>query len=534
MILKDFGLDAFGPFPIDGFVDGYVLDRPMSARGALEQLMRLFGVDAVASGGRLTWRGRGGRAVVPLAADDLVIGDKDASLKLVRAQETELPQQVEVGYTEGDLDYRRAVVASRRLSGNSRREARADSAVITRRAEAQRLADAWLQDLWAGRESAEFELSPRRIDIEPGDVISLATDAGAKLHRVTRIADGPTRKVSARAVEPAVFETPGAAIPRPVRRPPPVPGKPLAIVLDLPASPTDPTPLQYLAVAADPWPGAVTVWRSGNGASFAPHLVIDIPAVIGRTLNVLEPGPLWRWDPRAVLDVEISSGALSAVDDEAALDGGNLFAVQGEGGRWEIFSAARAEMIAERTYRLSRLLRGLAGSEPEAARTVPAGAPIVRLDEGVVPLTGDLQDLGRTWRYRVGPAGRDHADPAALEFSATAGPDALRPFSPVGLNARREEGGIRVRWIRRARREGDAWEPVEVPLGEDGERYAVDILRDGIVLRTLVCIEPSILYPAAQELADFGAPQAVLALRVAQVSAVVGRGFERAVTVPVL
>ena len=251
-------------------------------------------------------------------------------------------------------------------------------------------------------------------------------------------------------------------------------------------------------------------------------------------MNVLEPGPLWRWDPRAVLDVEISSGALSAADDEAALDGGNLFAVQGEGGRWDIFSAARAEMIAERTYRLSRLLRGLAGSEPEAARTVPAGAPIVRLDEGVVPLTGDLQDLGRTWRYRVGPAGRDHADPAVLQFSATAGPDALKPFSPVGLNARREEGGIRVRWIRRTRREGDAWEPVEVPLGEDGERYAVDILRDGIVLRTLASIEPSILYPAAQELADFGAPQAVLALRVAQVSAVVGRGFERAVTVPVL
>jgi hypothetical protein len=532
-ILKDFALDAAGPFPVDGFVDGYVIDRPMSARGALEQLMRLFGVDAVASGGRIAWRGRGGRAVIALTTDDLVLEKDEPSLKLVRAQETELPQQVEIGYTEGDVDYRRAAVASRRLSGTSRREARADSAVVTRRAEAQRLADAWLQDLWAGRESAEFALSARRIDIEPGDVVSLPTDAGHKLHRVTRIADGPTRKVTARAVEPAIFETPGSSIPRPVRKPPPIPGKPQAVILDLPASLTDPTPLQYVAVAANPWPGAVTVWRSGSGAGFTPHRIIDIPAVIGRTRSVLEPGPLWRWDARASLDVEISSGAINSIDDEAALAGGNLFAVRGPDGRWEIFSAARAEMTGERSYRLSRLLRGLAGSEPEAARAVPAGALIVRLDEGVVPLAGDLRDLGRTWRYRIGPSGRDHADPAMAQLSATVGREALKPFSPVRVSALREEGGIRLRWIRRTRGDGDGWDPVDVPLGEDGERYALDILRNGIVRRMLTSTEPTIFYPAADELADFGAPQAILDLRIAQVSAAAGRGFERAVSIPV-
>ena len=84
--------------------------------------------------------------------------------------------------------------------------------------------------------------------------------------------------------------------------------------------------------------------------------------MIGRTTTALAPGPLWRWDPRAVLDVEFSSGALSSIDDEAALAGGNLFALQGADGRWEILSAARAELIGERSYRLSRFLRGLAGS----------------------------------------------------------------------------------------------------------------------------------------------------------------------------
>jgi len=533
-ILKDFGLSDPGTLPVDGFMDGYVVDRPMSLRGALEPLMTLFGVDAVASGGRIAWKGRGGRAVIALTKDDLVMNEEEPSLKLTRAQETELPLQVEIGYTESELDYRRAAVASRRLSGSSRREARTDCAIVTRRAEAQRLADAWLQDLWAGREGAEFALSPRRVDIEPGDLIALPTDAGAKLHRVVRITDGATRKVSTRAVEPAIFERPGSSIEKPPRRPPPVPGKPQVVVLDLPATLGDPAPLQYMAVAADPWPGAVTVWRSGNGASFTPHRIIALPAIIGRTTTAFSAGPLWRWDPRAVLDVEISSGAISSLDDEAALAGGNLFALQGADGRWEILSAARAEMTGERRYRLSRFLRGLAGTEPEAGRIVPAGALIVRLDEAVVPLTTELSDLGQTWLYRVGPSGRDHADPAVAEITATVGREALKPLSPVHVALKRDAEGVHITWIRRTRRGGDGWEAVEVPLSEDAERYETDILRDGSVVRTLVSTQASVLYPAEQEAVDFGAPQSVLDLRIVQVSAVAGRGFERSVAPPVL
>ena len=159
---------------------------------------------------------------------------------------------------------------------------------------------------------------------------------------------------------------------------------------------------------------------------------------------------------------------------------------------------------------------------------------MVRLDEAVLPLTEHLADLGvARWRYRIGPAERDHADPSYVEIVATAGGDALRPFAPVHVKARREAGGVRIRWIRRARRGGDAWESVEVPLGEDDERYEVDILAGAAVLRTLAANAPQALYETAQELADFGAPQTALSLRVAQLGKAIGRGFERAVTVPI-
>jgi hypothetical protein len=182
---------------------------------------------------------------------------------------------------------------------------------------------------------------------------------------------------------------------------------------------------------------------------------------------------------------------------------------------------------------LSRLLRGLAGTEAEARRPVAAGALIVRLDEALVPLTSDPSDLGRTAIYRVGPAGRDHADPSVASLTATPVAEGLKPLSPVHVRARREEGGIRLTWVRRTRRDGDAWEPVDVPLGEAMERYEIDILSGDLILRTLSSTAPEVLYAHAQEIEDFGSVQMFLRLRVVQLSAVVGRGFAREIVVPV-
>jgi hypothetical protein len=128
---------------------------------------------------------------------------------------------------------------------------------------------------------------------------------------------------------------------------------------------------------------------------------------------------------------------------------------------------------------------------------------------------------------------RDYADPSYVEVAATAGAEALKPLAPVHVRASRGPEGVTIAWVRRTRFNGDAWEPIDVPLGEEAERYEIDVLQDGAVHRTLASTVPMALYPATQELADFDAPQTVLALRVAQVSPIVGRGFEAAVTVPV-
>jgi hypothetical protein len=136
--------------------------------------------------------------------------------------------------------------------------------------------------------------------------------------------------------------------------------------------------------------------------------------------------------------------------------------------------------------------------------------------------------------YRIGAADRDHADPHAIELTATIGATALIPLAPVHLRGKRQPGGIEISWIRRTRRGGDNWELAEVPLAEEREAYRVEILGGSAVLRRFEVTAPAALYLDAHELADFGAPQSSLSVRVAQLSAAVGAGHPAQATLSLI
>ena len=217
-------------------------------------------------------------------------------------------------------------------------------------------------------------------------------------------------------------------------------------------------------------------------------------------------------------------GRLSSISDGALFAGANAAVVRRADGAWELMQFANATLVADRTYLLSRLLRGQAGSEWAMGAPLQAGSPFVLLDQHVMPIARGLDALERTLQLRVIVAGRDHGDPTALSLTATPQATALTPLAPVHLKATRGSGGVTLSWIRRTRFDGDSWVG-EVPLGEDVEQYAIDILSGSNVIRTLTAATPSALYVATDEIADFGAPQTTLHMRVAQISATIGRGI---------
>ncbi len=470
-----------------------------------------------------------------ITEDDLVLPRSAAPFRLLRAQETELPREVSLGFTDSESDYRRAAVTSRRLVGAAARTSHADLAVVTNDAAAGRRAEIWLQDLWAGRESAEFALPPSRLALAPGDVVGLTAGGRRRLIEIREIVDTESRRVKARSIDPEVFDLPLSA---PRRRVPvsPAPIGPVhALLLDLPTIATeDPPVLARIAVFADPWPGPVAIWRSADGISYDRVALALAPAIVGETLDPLAIGPTSRFDGVNRMRVRLYGGALASVSDSLLLGGANAAAVQRADGAWEVLQFANAELVGYRTYELSRVLRGQAGSEWAMGDPLPVGAAFVLLDEHVIAVARGLDALERPVQLRIVAAGRDHGDPAAVAMEATPQPTALRPLSPVHLSAARTDDGVRIFWVRRTRRDGDSWAAGDVPLGEEREAYAVDILSGSTVKRTLNAAEPTVLYPTADEIADFGTPQSSLTVSIIQLSTTVGRGFSADATLSFL
>jgi hypothetical protein len=393
-------------------------------------------------------------------------------------------------------------------------------------------ADVWLQDLWAGRETAEFALPPSARALTPGDVVTLEANDRERTLELREIVDTEQRRISARAIDVDVFTTPSGM----PRRPPPVMPSPLGPVqvalLELPMLPDDDPPvLAHLAVFADPWPGPVAIWRSlDDGASYQQFAIVMAPAVMGETLDGLPAGPTSRWDKVSHARVTLYGGALASASDLRVLSGSNAGAVQRPDGPWEILQFANAVLTADRTYELSRLLRGELGSEAAIGAPLAAGAPFVLLDPHLTPIAQGVETIGRRMRFRVVAANRDHGDASAVEIELRPGALAFQPLAPVHLKARRETGGVRFSWRTRKRGLAGVTFAARPDLGEAAASYELEILSGPSVMRTLFAATPSTLYAASDETLDFGTAQSSFAVRLYQMSAAVGRGLPATAT----
>jgi hypothetical protein len=520
----DSGIGNVDAGALEGVIDGLVVSAPSALREVLQPLADLFAFAAHEREGAvvLAPRGRGPRMM--LAPDTLALDGEDAPLlRQERAQETETAAELAVSFLDVAADFQPSVATARRSGTRATGQLGMDTAIVAWRGEMIRRAEQRLQDLWVARDTANFALPPNAVALEAGDLVGLAADGGARLFEVTEVTEGAVRAVAARAIAPEIFAPGGgtgslAASPVAVQG---VAAFPEVLLLDLPAAGSDPPTLLRVAAAASPWPRGIALWRDAGG-SFVRDVVLTTPATAGETLDALLPGPAWRFDRAAAVTVRLGGGTLIGSGEAAMLAGANLAAIAAPDGPWEIIRFAEAELVGAGTWRISTLLRGLSGTEDAAAGPKPAGSRFVMLDQAVAPLVSGIGNVGRSLDWRAAPLGRDHADPFATAFSARVSDLALQPRRPVHPRAVRGDAGIALRWIGRSRGE-DGW-GVEPPL-DLPEAWRIDVLDGaGAVRRSIEAPAARALYAAADEIADFGAPQTALTVQIAQVSPLVGAG----------
>ena len=522
-----------------GAVEGHVIGALESPRASISTLARHFGFDAIETEGVIRFVMRGRASVVTLAHDDLVASREGEALELVRAQETELPQSLKWQVARADEDYDAALVEARRITVDTTRIASESFPMAIPPEEAERRCRRALMEAWIGRESATFRLPPSRLALDPADVIRLENDGREVEFRLVSMADSDARGIEAVRQDRTAYDLPPGD-PRPASLASPVVfGTPEVVMLDLPQISEDqPAHRPLIAAHASPWPGEIAVFRSASTDGFALLTTFGSRARIGTLAFDFFPGPTSRFDLGNALVVDLLSGTLESVTDVALFGGANALAVETEAGLWEIVQAGAAELIGPGRYRLTRLLRGQRGTEYAMGNPAPAGARVVVVDSALSALPIAEADLGLPWNWRVGPAARAVSDDsyAALGFTPTG--RGLVPFAPVHVEqpwrTARSPGDLTIRWTRRSRTlVADAWEQVEVPLAEHLESYDVQILDGAAIKRTLTSSTTSVLYTAAQQTADWGAPLApgqTLAIRIYQLSNRRGRGTPATVT----
>jgi hypothetical protein len=405
--------------------------------------------------------------------------------------------------------------------------------------EAERRTRRALMEAWVGREGAAFRLPPSRLALDPADVLALEHDGRSVPLRLVSIADAGARGIEAVRQDREAYDLPPGqarttALTRAI-----VFGPPVAVLMDLPQLTEDqPAHRPLVAAHAVPWPGEMAVYRSPSTDGFDLLTSFGGRARIGALVSDFWPGPTSRFDLGNVLIVDLLTGTLESVTDLTLFGGANALAVETAPSVWEIVQAGAAELIAPGRYRLTRLLRGQRGTEGAMGNPVPAGARIVVLDTALASLPIAEADLGLPWNWRIGPASRPVSDETYVAQAFTPKGVGLRPYSVAHVEqpwrTPRTPGDLTIRWTRRSRAlAADSWGGLEVSLGEELEAYEVEILDGASVKRVLSTATTSAVYSAAQQTADWGAllgPGDTLDIRIFQLSALVGRGAPKTVT----
>lgn len=181
----------------------------------------------------------------------------------------------------------------------------------------------------------------------------------------------------------------------------------------------------------------------------------------------LEPSSGILFEPAATAVIDLVAGDLDLADTDLAglAAGANRVLIGGE-----LVQFLRAEPAGDGRWRLTGLLRGRGGTEPEAARGHPAQTQVTVIDDNLVSL--DPQLVPPLATSRIAAIGTGDTETIIVPL---ANPGlSRRPPCVVHPRVRIEADQASLfSWTRRGRGQWRWDDSVEVPLVEEREAYLV-------------------------------------------------------------
>jgi Putative phage tail protein len=497
-----------------------------SVHGVAETLAQAMPFSCVVENGALKAR-FGAGPLRTVAANDrgASAGRKAVALSTERVAAAAIPDLVTLAYNDVARDYLVGAQRAKRDSA-SRREARVELPAALEAGAAKAIAEARLGRFWAERSRATVTLPWRALDVAPGDRVSVPGLSGlwrvarvtfeAMVVRLDLVLSVPASVVSV-AADPG-RNRPQVDLPH---------GPTTPAVLDLPQIGDVPEAAPFVAVMANGmsggWRRAALMTSIDGGATWVDAGGTAFPAVMGQTLTVLGAGDVDLIDRINRVEVQLVHPGLTLVDanEDALLAGANL-AMIGD----ELLQFGRAEPLGSGRWRLSELLRGRRGTE-WAVGALAIGARLVLIEAlalARLPASASVDGV-QVMAVGVGDSVGVVAPGPPLVGAA------VRPLVPTGLRWDRSGSDIVVLWTRRSR-EGWRWrDSMEVPLGEEVERYRISKSAAGRPDLTVESIVSEWAYNATERAADFAAGATNAVISIAQIGSL-GVSRSTSITVP--
>lgn len=451
------GVENFDVTKVNGLVQGYVIDRPMTTRAALEPLALIYGFHVLDTAGGLRFVSEGAEARVNLLLSDIV-GVSPQDIEYLKEDNGVRLRDVRMHFIDASRDYQLGSVSAQNRAAETVRILDVNAPIVMDHGYATFVAKRLLAASIIGDRAVTFSVGPSRLDLEVGDIVTL--DGDSTNWQIESLEGQSIMTVRARQIGEAGAPRVSGSMPEP-RRPPIWIPEPELIVLDIPSLTKRSGPLVGVQMS----PFATVRVSSEDG-----EVTLNQAAQVGTLLTNLPRGPVGRWDQANSFEISLPNAALSAQSDLATLSGGNRFAVETAKG-WEILQAQSVTLIANGRFRLSRLLRGQLGTDFDMQDVIPAGARIVVLDNGLEEVKVSDSKVGAPIILTVEAAGRATSD-VIFDYKGRH----LRPFAPVHPELNTTADSLDMFWIRRTRLGGDNWSALEVPLSEAREFYRVQVM----------------------------------------------------------
>ena len=540
-------------------VPGYIINSQSTAREAIETLTSLYLVDMVESDFKLEFRKRGSASARTIEQRDLApLETRDGtSLTQSRIQEVELPERYTITYLDSENDYiQQSNSAKRILSPNpamsSHNKLGVDVPVAMTSTTAKRQAELTLFSAWAERDMYQARFSWRHLDLDPTDVVTIELDNGDTYRaRLDQMDISATLTVDADLIGEQIMHTPtvladsGERIRQVIKSISAV----KTFLLDVPllGDLLNPVDRSYTVIhtlqasyADDQFTRAIVQRRSGN--QFENVSVTHTGAEWGIIVEALPDPPFnnpFATDMESELKVRMVAGSssLETITRETLLShpGENRAAILKTNGEVEIIQFQNVVEESDGSFTLSTLLRGQRGTDA-MTNDHTVGEIFLLLIRSGGTFNLPLSDHNVAAEYRGVGGGQLMQDGEQIELTSMH--RSLMPYAPTNVQAVLDASdNIDLTWDRRDRVGGGIFDGTDdVILSEDTEEYEIDILDgpDGSVVRTVTGVtSESYGYPNADVLTDFESVPSRISLRVYQISAQVGRGFTREVTVDV-